>query len=461
MALTLIIAAEPLFAQHGKTFDPVKVEALFRSRARRFGWETFDTRLVANIYGYKPLEKFAFTRYGSDPEVRRRATGFFHVQKIDGRWWMIDPEGYRHLNTAVVHIAPGRGETNRAAFKDKFGSQEKWMDEAAVLLTANGFAGCGAWSAEQLVEEYNRHASRPLTRTPILSLMAGYAQQKNGGRKVPKDKLYPNKCIFAFDPGFEVYCDERLKEIVRWKDDPSIVGYFSDNELPLGKYCLEGYLDLEDPDDPGRKAAEAWLARRKTGREQITDAMREEFAGEVIGRYYAVVSRAIRKYDPNHMYLGSRLYSSHKFMKPVIEAAGRYLDVISINYYGDWTPRESAMRDWGNWAGKPFIITEFYTKGDDSGLANTSGAGARVHTQRDRGRFYQNFCLALLESGNCVGWHWFRYQDNDPTARGADPSNIDANKGIVNNSYEPYRDMLPLMRELNVNMYRLADYFDR
>jgi len=83
-----------------------------------------------------------------------------------------------------------------------------------------------------------------------------------------------------------------------------------------------------------------------------------------------------------------------------------------------------------------------------------------VKTQRDRGLFYQNFVLSLLESKQCVGWHWFKYIDNDPADTKADPSNQDSNKGIVSNRYEPYRPLLDLMKDLNVRAYTLVDYFD-
>jgi hypothetical protein len=39
------------------------------------------------------------------------------------------------------------------------------------------------------------------------------------------------------------------------------------------------------------------------------------------------------------------------------------------------------------------MITEFYAKGEDSGMGNTGGAGWLVKTQKDRGTFYQNFIL--------------------------------------------------------------------
>lgn len=110
---------------------------------------------------------------------------------------------------------------------------------------------------------------------------------------------------------------------------------------------------------------------------------------------------------------------------------------------------------WNEWSGRPFMITEFYTKGDDAGLANTRGAGWKVPTQKDRAAFYQNFVIQLLSSDSCVGWHWFKYQDNDPTDKTMDPTNTDSNKGIVDNSYEPYKELLDAMKAVNVRRYSL------
>jgi hypothetical protein len=94
-------------------------------------------------------------------------------------------------------------------------------------------------------------------------------------------------------------------------------------------------------------------------------------------------------------------------------------------------------------------------------MANKTGAGWNVKTQRDRGLFYQNFTLALLESRGCVGWHWFKYADNDPANTKADPSNLDSNKGIINCSYKPYTELLDAMQALNAQVYPLTAFFDR
>ena len=96
----------------------------------------------------------------------------------------------------------------------------------------------------------------------------------------------------------------------------------------------------------------------------------------------------------------------------------------------------------------------------DSGMGNTGGAGWLVKTQRERGEFYENFTLGLLASKACVGWHWFKYIDNDPKEKKSDPSNRDSNKGMLNNRYEPYTPLLDSMKRINQRAYRLADYFD-
>ena len=122
--------------------------------------------------------------------------------------------------------------------------------------------------------------------------------------------------------------------------------------------------------------------------------------------------------------------------------------------------RETEVKRWNEWTGKPVLITEWYAKGNDSGLPNTQGAGFTVETQNHRGAFYQNFTLALLETKGCVGWHWFKYIDNDPSDKTADLSNQDANKGIVSSDYKPYTELLSAMKQLNEVVYPLAIFFD-
>jgi hypothetical protein len=233
--------------------------------------------------------------------------------------------------------------------------------------------------------------------------------------------------------------------------------------MPLPRAALRNYLNLPAT-DPGHQAALEWLRARHgahANSKNIVAQDESDFLAVMVGRYFSIVARAIKKHDPNHLYLGARFHGADLREPEIFRACGPHVDVVSVNYYRAWTPVQERLAMWERESGRPVLITEWYAKGEDSGLPNTGGAGWLVKTQRDRGLFYQNFALALLESRVCVGWHWFKYIDNDPTDTRADPSNQDSNKGIVNNRYVPYAPLLDAMKEINDRAYALAAYFDR
>ena len=423
-------------------------------------YEPFKTRTVSLLPGYKPLSKSELvTRYGGWPAGKSKSTGFYHVEKIGNRWWCIDPEGYFYFNIALNSINMGGSERNKQALKDKFGTPEKWISETIKLLQSNGFNCAGSWSDYKAITEANKSNKKPFAYTINWNFMSTYGKERGGTFQQPGHTGYPGDAIFVFDPGWEEFCDRHARQAAAYKDDPNLFGYFSDNEMPFRFKSIDNYLSLPE-NDPGYIAAKNWIDKKGVAKNNISDTLREEFMALVAEKYFSAVSKALKKYDPNHMYIGARFYSSEKNYPEFIKAAGKFVDIISNNYYNKWTPDAAEMENWTRWSGRPFIVTEYYTKGEDSGMPNQSGAGWIVKTQRDRGLFYQNYNLALLESRNCVGWHYFKYQDNDPTAKGVDPSNTDSNKGIVNNYYEVWTPMMDLMKELNTQVYNIIEYFD-
>jgi hypothetical protein len=393
------------------------------------------------------------SRYGGWASRKLIATGFFYTTNLAGRWWFVDPDGCLFLNAGVASVktipSPGAREALLKRFKDEPG----WAEATTALLRSNGFNSLGSWSDTEKL----RRVTNPLPYTRIWNFMSGYGKRRGGTFQQPGHTGYPNDCIFVFDPAFETFCEEHARQLGADKDDPFLLGHFSDNEMPFKREALRGYLKLPEG-DAGRAAAERLLRLRYGERattNNITSRDEEDFLSIVVGRYYQIVNRSIKKHDPNHLFLGSRFYGSDLRLPAIFKAAGPHVDVISVNWYRAWTPDQEKLAMWTRESGRPVLITEWYAKGADSGMGNTGGAGWLVKTQRDRGLFYQNFTLALLESPSCVGWHWFRYSDNDPEEKGSDPSNRDSNKGIVNNRFETYGALLDCMKELNRAIYPL------
>jgi hypothetical protein len=416
------------------------------------------TRVVEQLKGFTPRIT-PTDQYGGRLDRSAHATGFYYTKKIDNRWWVVDPAGHLMLHIGVATVRPLESPNADRALHATFGNKANWMAQTHTLLLKNAFNGTGGWSDVDAIRSSPLQSTRPLAYTIILDVMSSYGHVRSRGERSHQGtghSAYPADTIFVFDPEFPAYATEHLKKFAQYADDPNLFGYFSDNEMPLYRNNLDGYLSLP-ASDPGHQAAQKFLDDHHA--KEPTDDLRTEFLAFEVDRYFSIVNDAIRSVDKNHMLIGAR-FNKQNHLPEVFTAAGRYCGVISVNYYEAWQPDPTLLDQWEQASGRPILVSEFYAKGKDSGMPNHTGAGWLVDTQYQRGLFYQNFTLGLLESGNSIGWNWFRYQDNDPTDPHADPSNADSNKGIVSATYAPWQPLLDRMHQLNQLAYALTDYFD-
>lgn len=404
------------------------------------------------------------SRYGHNLNIRTDSTGFFYVKKIDDRWWLIDPDGYAGMNMAVTTILT---PDNKA----------EW---AYDLLKELGFNGAGNFiTPENLpIKQYNDRSFEQFSytrrglgdRNTGPTQGGGFFQRYQSYRKT-KGYTFPSGkdngvYITIMDPEFEEFCDIHAKNYVApHAGERNMLGVFSDNEINFSQDQIYNFLKDLPQTDPNYQSALEFITTKGitkekvlTGYSSISNAIKEEYAGIIAERYYRLVSAAIRKYDTNHLYLGSRLHGRPRGIKAVVEAASRYCDVISVNFYNYPTPKDEIAnpKKWGIWTNdKPCLITEFYTKGlEPSGIDLQPGAGYMVQTQQDRATFYQNSCLEVLQSKYYIGWQYFRWMDDDKTGSAT------SNKGIVSPTYDVWPELSAAMKELNTQVYPLIDFFD-
>lgn len=429
----------------------VIVETHRNSPESTLPWRPQPTRLLELLNGYRPSgDGVALDAYGGRLDrPKEQATGFFRVAKIEARNWLIDPDGRRYFNIGLNTVREPK------SLKAHFGSPEQWAESVTALLRTNGFNGLGNGSSPRLQE-----VKAPLPWVRRHNFMFEFAKGKRLTEPASGTIGFTNRCMPVFYPDFGAFCEEFAKGLATTADDPTLLGIMTDNELQCPADLLDRYLSF-DAADPGHRAAKAWLAAREnTG--EITLRDRYRFIAFAFERYYQIVTRAIRKHDPNHLYLGSRInYHTGQFDNPWFwKAMAPYHDVVSVNYYGQWGPDTRQFADWQTWAGKPILLTEWYAKAMDvPGLANTKGAGWLVRTQEDRARYYQHFALGALETRNIVGWHFFKYLD-DPKESVALDSAGGANKGLCDIDGRPYPPLLRRARAVNREAYPLIEFFD-
>ncbi|MEM6553672.1 MAG: hypothetical protein AAF750_16260 [Planctomycetota bacterium] len=435
--------------------ESIKVQ----SRTRRSNnWKTYEATTYDQALaalGVSATSPPKLSKYGGRLDIKHRATGFFRVEKIDGRWWMIDPLGHPLIRKGITSAYRDGFGALPEARKAELGYQSaaRWAKESTELARDLGFNAWGRWSNIGPL----RKAPQPLPYVTSLKVMVRFGGELSLTTRNYGNMGFEHSLIPSFHPDFPAFARKYVREeLAKTKDDPWLVGHYLDNELPTTRTALERALKL-DPKHPVHKytRAAAWkFLRAKYGRNakpsMVTHEDNKDFLGVIFERYYRIASEAVREVDPNHMILGSRLHGSGHKWGALLAACGKHCDIVSINLYGYWEPSDEQMERWERFAQSPFIISEFYVRGVDSGLPDDKGAGWVVKTQRDRALWYQNFTLQLLRSRGSVGWDYFKFRDD-----------IDQNKGLLRHDWRPYPAFTAPIRDAHAKVYPLIDAMDK
>jgi hypothetical protein len=419
-------------------YETIQVKSNYSS-----GWGTQRAKLVSLIPNYTSVTdgRSDFTRYGTYKHLRTDSTGYFYAKKIDGRWWMIDPNGYAGINIAATSFTTSN------------------IQNDYDITRRIGFNGTGNFlsSESQTKSGYNLQNYSTFSFTRRLNFFLSYKNVRKNYYTTPTAVQGSLDHILVLDPQFAIFCDDLAKtNVTPFATERDLLGWFTDNEINFNQDQLQNMVKDLPAGDPSRDAALAFATSKGLTESdcinyttKVTEAIKQEFATLLAEHYFKTVSEAIRKYDTNHLMLGSRFHGRPRTITGVVAASHKYMDVTSVNFYDRWSPAEQiAATSWS--ADKPCIVGEFYIKDINQQTVAQSGAGWYVNSQAHRGYFYQNTCIDLLKNKDFIGWHYFRYADDDDGS----------NKGIVNRSGVEYVDMTRYMEEFNEQVYRLCDFYD-
>jgi hypothetical protein len=397
---------------------------------------------------------FGLCRYGGYAGTKAEATGFFRVEKRDGRWWLVDPDGHLFLSQGADVIRPEMttpAAGREAFFRERppqevlparerdgdrgvsfltwnllrrFGADwpARWIDITVRRMDAWGLNTVANWSDERLWE-----AKRRPYVIPLASWLTGEVSYLG----------LPD----VYSEAFAKEADERARrQCAPRRDDPWLLGYFPANEPPFPQKELQTVeLILAGPDTATRAALRKWLAAGDT------DGRRKEFVGDAFARYVAITSEAVKRHDPNHLNLGMR--SGGRPTAAEIRAA-RAFDVYSVNIYDDEVGTER-VRQIAELTGKPVLIGEFHFGTPGRGMAASL---VQVRDQRERARAYRYYVENALAMPELVGTHYFQWADQPSTGR-FDGENY--NIGLVDVTDRPYPDLVEALKETHRRLFRL------
>jgi hypothetical protein len=365
-----------------------------------------------------------YDTYGGWVKLKGRKTGFFHTEQIDGRWWLVTPNGNVFLSKGVCSVDPARKRHAPAMPPEE---RAKWAKQTVEQLKGWNF---------NTISLYGTKGGLPgMAYTAMLNLAA--SQRPN----VWRDGVV----LDYFSP--EALCRPLV-------NDPWLIGYYPDGELKWFPdirgfdTVLQSFLK-KPPASPGYQRALAFLKGRGHTPDTMTEEDKSAFLEVAAAQYGKVCTEAIRRNDPNHLILGMR-FNEHVPI-PLSRGLGPYFDVLSLDIYEYRAPIYK-LGEMNRLTGKPTLITEFSFKAMDSGNPNTVGAGEPVLTQQDRADLFAAYVEDLANLPSCIGYHWFQYRDQPKESSGHSPGGFGAensNYGLVQIDETPWPLLTKRMTEEN------------
>jgi len=393
---------------------------------------------------------FNTSKYGGFLAMKEKATGFFHVAQLDGKWWFVDPEGYVFYSTGATGIGP-RSEFSRIKGREyifeafppveelntpnqtvnnrqgsnysfltwnlsrRFGTNwfKKWMDFTIRRMDNWGLNTIANWSDPTLGGSH---------RKAYVATLRGWGIE-TGQMGMPD----------VYAPDYAEKVDKAAAEqCAPKKDDPFLLGYFLGNEPAWPNRELElANVILTGEATPMQAALKKYLEKGDTPEN------RKAFIYESYAKFINTINAAVKKYDPNHLNLGLRFGGS---TSDEIIKASKAFDVFSYNSYG-YAINTNYLKRIYELTGLPMMIGEFHFGVPGRGLA--PGLAQTVN-QTERGVAYRYYVENAAANPAIIGTHWFQWGDQPSTGRN-DGENY--NIGFIDVTDRPYSELVEAAKE--------------
>lgn len=444
-----------------------------------------------------PQDRNQYGGWLAGPQLK--ATGFFRVQKHQGKWWLVDPAGRLFWSHGIDCVGTGNATpiSNRETyFKDL-------PPEGSPFAR---FYGSGSWAPHGYYKDHSPYRTYDFSRANLLrkygkdferlfaerthrrfkswgintianwSDESIYLMRKTPytatigfeSRRLEGSEGYWGKFYDVFDPSFRDQLRNRLaREKDRTANDPWCIGYFVHNELSWGDDTSLAVAALASPaDQPAKKVFiedlkatyetiaklnEAWgtdhaswqalLQSQAAPDRQKALADLHAFYDKTARTYFETIRDELRKVAPNRLYLGCRFAWVNDI---VARAAADFCDVVSYNRY-TYNVEDLKLPDGID---MPLIIGEFHFGALDRGMFHT---GLRsTDSQQDRAETYADYVRSALRNPYVLGTHWFQYKDQATTGRG-DGENYQI--GFIDVCDTPYPETVAKAREVGYSIY--------
>ncbi|RMD82219.1 MAG: hypothetical protein D6820_04045, partial [Lentisphaerae bacterium] len=185
-----------------------------------------------------PLNLFSHPEFAIDrpydfpgyDEIKGKATGFFHIEKINGKYWFIDPKGRGYWHAGILGMGFGKfgfgggNSPNAKRVRELFGSALAYARHFRECMQRAGFTGMTVRGTDPL--------AGPLPFIRLLGIR-GFARWRNDGNLEYKLTEGPgwHDVMNPFHPDFPAYCEREAElHCAPFRNSPWLIGYQLANE---------------------------------------------------------------------------------------------------------------------------------------------------------------------------------------------------------------------------------------
>ena len=197
-------------------------------------------------------------------------------------------------------------------------------------------------------------------------------------------------------------------------------------------------------------AAREWRPQtRLSNAEETRD--NTKFLQAVVEKYYQMARDAIRRHDPNHLFVGDKINANTDSIDTVLPITSKYTDVIFYQAYARYEVQQPALDRWSAITDKPKI------NGDSAFTMVTETMprpyGPIADNLEQRAAWTEEFFRKAFARPDFVGWHYCGLIDaSQKVARKQDRQH----SGLLDGYGNPYPALLRGLKAASSEMYDIA-----
>ena len=486
-ALLLAVNHADRFGQPEEMSFPGKVAAEAELQA--------DARAEAERLGSVRLVKPGHDAYGGRIEdgICLKATGFFRLAEIGGRWWFVTPEGHRFFLVGCdgCDFREGGYYTPLRGLDGKAREEFRRLDlpkhgEIPTLYRGPGKFNFLAWNLwRKYGADFQSRADDTVRRRLAdwgfnSTAKWGWGWKLEGvpyfeDASIPDDKVFfggwphglritRGRYVDMYHPDFPAAADKAARlAAARRRNDPDLIAYAVENENGWGHETLEWMLKAKDGDAGSfaRRAFFGFVAgRRGTSAEKVasdslgrfTAEEKDGFIREASLTVHRVLAEAYKRHDPDHLFMAeansissARAWIEGQALSPMDFIAMHEYNIESLGWY-------ACNLEFMRAHGKPFAILEYSFTGATRGMAPYKGTTDCI-SEKARGLAYRNYTEHAAQHPLCLGLGYFVMYDQPFTKRSIPGESH--HFGLVSQQDRPYMDMIEEVKRSNARLFDL------